>query len=82
MYVKSPGGKVWHVAEIGEGRSLCGAFSKRGSWLALFTSEERTGRLPLCKKCREAMAKRLRRQPESRPAMTDSNSSSASSLSR
>lgn len=82
MYVKPPGGKVWHVAELGEGRSLCGAFSKRGAWLALFTSEERTGGLPLCKRCRDLLAKRARGQPESNPTMTDSSSSRSSGLSK
>jgi hypothetical protein len=82
MYVKPPGGKVWHVAELGEGRSLCGTFSKRGSWLALFSSEERTGGLPLCKRCRDMLAKRARRHHARSPAITDTNSSRSSGLSR
>ena len=82
MYVKPPGGKVWHVAEIGQGQSMCGAFSKRGSWLALFTSDEPAGGLPLCKRCRDVLATRARRQPMSSLAITDSNSSRSSGLSR
>jgi len=80
--VKPPGGKIWHVAELGDGRSLCGAFSELGSWLALFVSEERTDGLPVCKQCQGVLDKRTRRQAESSRATTDSNSSNASGLSR
>jgi hypothetical protein len=82
MYVKHPDGKVWHIAELGGGRSLCGALSRRGAWLALFILEERAGGLPLCKRCRLSPAGRARLQPESSPVMTDSNSSRSSGLSR
>jgi hypothetical protein len=82
MYLKPPGGKVWHVSEVGEGRSLCGAFSKRGSWMALFASEERTGGLPLCKRCRDVLAGRARRQGVMSAAMADSNSSKSTGLRR
>ena len=83
MYVKPPGGKVWHISDLGEGRSLCGAFSRRGQWLALFISEERTGGLPLCKRCARALAKRARRPHSERSlSTTASSSSSASGLSR
>jgi hypothetical protein len=82
MYVKPPGGKVWHIAEADEGRSLCGAFSRRGPWLALFISEERAGELPLCRQCERVLAARGRLQTTRSPATTDSNSSSASGLSR
>jgi hypothetical protein len=68
MYLKPPGGKVWHVAEVGEGRSLCGAFSKRGAWLALFVSDERTDRLPLCKQCGKVLAAKAAPTRFARPA--------------
>ena len=81
MYMKLPGGNVWHIAEVGEGRSLCGAFSRRGAWLALFVSEERTGGLPLCKQCGRVLAARGRgHQPVVGPAIDDSSLSSVSGL--
>jgi hypothetical protein len=82
MYVKPPGGKVWHISDLGEGRSLCGAFSRRGQWLALFISEERREGVPLCKRCTKGLAKRVRPHSERSLSTTDSNSSSASGLSR
>ena len=60
MYLKPPGGKVWHIAVPDEGRSVCGAFSRRGAWLALFVSQERTDELPLCKQCGKVLAARTR----------------------
>jgi hypothetical protein len=38
MYMKTPGGRVWHIADFGEVRSLCGAFSRGGVRLALFVA--------------------------------------------
>jgi hypothetical protein len=81
MYLKPPRAKVWHMAVLGEGRSLCGAFSRRGAWVALFVAEERTDRLPLCKQCENVLAAKARRQSARSPATTASSSSSASGLS-
>ena len=82
MHMKPPGGKVWHIADLGEGRGLCGAFTKRGPWVALFISEERADDLPLCRKCAEALAARMRSHSTSSRSTTDSSSSSTSGLSR
>jgi hypothetical protein len=82
MYLKPPGGKVWHIACLSEGLSLCGAFSRRGSWVALFISDERTDELPLCRQCEKLLAERASRHSARSLSTTDSSSSSASGLSR
>ena len=80
--MKPPGGKVWHIAVPDEGRSLCGAFSKRGAWVALFISEGRADGLPLCRQCENLPAARALRHTARSRSTTDSISSSTSGLSR
>ena len=82
MYLKPPGGRVWHIADLGEGWSLCGAYSKRGAWVALFITEERADVLPLCRQCEKLLAVRVRRHSTRSLSTIDSSSSSASGLSR
>jgi hypothetical protein len=85
MYIKRPGGKIWHViADLRGGRSLCGSLSVRPAFVALFASDEITRGLSLCKNCEKASAQGRTfhdLQPASRAATTRSGSSSASGLS-
>jgi hypothetical protein len=85
MYIKRPGGKIWHlITDLRGGRSVCGSLGVRPAFVALSASEEMTERLPLCKNCERASRDRAfaGSQPMRSPATTDSNSSSASGLSR
>jgi len=86
MYIKRPGGKIWHViADLRGGQSLCGSLSVRPAFVALFASEEMTERLALCKNCERASSRDGAfsiTQPARSLATTSSSSSSASGLSR
>jgi hypothetical protein len=57
MYIKRPGGKIWHViADLRGGQSQCGSLRVRPAFVALFASDEITRGLPLCKNCEKASA--------------------------
>jgi hypothetical protein len=81
MYIKRPGGKLWHViTELRGGQSLCGSLRVRPAFVALSASDEITRGLPLCKNCEKASAQGRAFQ-DLRPANTSPGSSSASGLS-
>jgi len=86
MYIKRPGGKIWHViTDLRGGQSLCGSLSVRPAFVALFASEEVTQGLPVCKNCEKASSRGgafFGTQPARSRATTSSSSSSASGLSR
>ena len=86
MYIKRPGGKLWHVInDLRGGQSLCGSLSVRPAFVALFASEEATQGLPLCKNCEKASSQGRAfsdAQAARSLSTTASNSSSASGLSR
>lgn len=86
MYIKRPGGKLWHVInDLRGGQSLCGSLSVRPAFVALFASEEIRQGLPLCRNCEKASSRGgtfFGTQPTMSRATTSSSSSSASGLSR
>ena len=59
-YLKPPHGKFWHVADVGEGQSLCGQFSRRVAWVTLVMAEERADKPPLCRQCAMVLEVRAR----------------------
>jgi hypothetical protein len=69
MYVKPPGGRVWHVAEIGEERSLCGAFSKRGEVLDEVVEKSPVAKTWFIKRdaAMQKLSLNVKAQPEDRP---------------
>ncbi len=86
MYIKRPGGRIWHViTDIRGGQSLCGSLGVRPAFVALFASEEVTQGLPLCKHCEKASSQGRAfddAQAARSLSTTDFSSSSASGLSR
>ena len=86
MYIKRPGGKIWHViTDLRGGQSLCGSLGVRPAFVALFASGEVTERLPLCRNCERSSAQGRAFSgihADRSPATTASSSSSASGLSR
>ncbi|MDQ3743308.1 MAG: hypothetical protein M3444_02885 [Acidobacteriota bacterium] len=86
MYIKRPGGRIWHViTDLRGGQSLCGSLGVRPAFVALFASEEVTQGLPLCKNCEKASSQSVafsETQAARSLSTTASSSSSASGLSR